>query len=237
MLAHIIGLSMVASATFDSEQTIEQQTAFFKSQAIGQYARVMALKPSATSALEQACRNALTLPERHKIKQALANKLNISLPESVSFIEAQVSEFKQQKQQGWLTCSGIVTPAADDINEAGLAIRAAWQVGNQKDKSNLRSLLSVAMNHPTTMSDAVALAAAQSPKEQRLSYLDKYLEPNELKLDAAKAAVAQIWFVNQRYKQVLTLTQQCESINCKRLNFAAKAEYEQQTADDLSSYF
>ena len=38
MLAPIIGLSLVASATFDSEQTIEQQTAFFKSQAIGQYA-------------------------------------------------------------------------------------------------------------------------------------------------------------------------------------------------------
>ena len=237
MLAPILALALVASATFDSEQTIEQQTAFFKSQANGQYARVMALKSSAKNALEQACRNALTLPERSIIKNTLAKKLNITLSESVSFIEADITGYKQEKQQQWLTCTGIVTPAAHDINEAGLALRAAWQVGSQKDKANLRPLLQVALNHPSTMSDAVALAADQSPEAQRLSYLDKYLEPSELKLDEAKASVAQIWFANERYKQVILLTQQCASINCKRLNLAAQTEFDNLPVDDLRSYF
>ena len=237
MLASILALSLVASATFDSEQTIEQQTAFFKSQANGQYARVMALKSSAKNALEQACRNALTLPERSIIKSTLANKLNITLPESVSFIEAEVTGYKQEKQQEWLTCTGIVTPAAADINEAGLAIRAAWQVGKQQDKNNLRALLKIAMAHPSTISDAVALVADQSPQSERLAYLDKYLVADELKLDDAKVSVAQVWFKDMRYQQVISLMQQCESIDCKRLGLAAEAEYEQQSADDLSSYF
>ncbi|WMS92908.1 hypothetical protein [Pseudoalteromonas sp. HL-AS1] len=237
MLAPILALSLVASATFDSEQTIEQQTAFFKSQTNGQYARVMALKSSAKNALEQACRNALTLPQRSIIKNTLAKKLNIALPESVSFIDAEIMDYKQEKQQEWLTCTGVVTPAAQDINEAGLAVRAAWHVGSQKDKANLRPLLQVALNHPTTMSDAVALAAALSPEGQRLNYLDKYLKASELKLDEAKASVAQTWFVNERYKQVISLTQQCESIDCKRLNLAAQTEFDNLSADDLSSYF
>ncbi|MBH0048240.1 MULTISPECIES: hypothetical protein [unclassified Pseudoalteromonas] len=237
MLAPILALSLVASATFDSEQTIEQQTAFFKSQANGQYARVMALKSSAKNALEQACRNALTLPDRRIIKNTLANKLNITLPESVSFIDAEITDYEQEKQREWLTCTGVVTPAAQDINEAGLAIRAAWQVGSQKDKANLRPLLQVALNHPTTMSDAVALAADQSPEEQRLSYLDKYLKASELKLDEARASVAQTWFVNKRYKQVISLTRRCESIDCKHLNLAAQTEFDNLSADDLSSYF
>ncbi|WP_372761357.1 hypothetical protein [Pseudoalteromonas sp.] len=237
MLAATLALSLVAAATFDSAHTIEQQTAFFKSQVNGQYARVKALKSSANNALEHACRNALTLPERHNIKNALANKLNITLPESVSFIDANISEFKQQKQQDWLVCSGVVTPAAADINEAGLAIRAAWYLGSQQDKSNLRALLTIALAHPSTISDAVALVADQSPEAQRLAYLDKHLVVDELKLDAAKAAVAQTWLANKRYKQVIALTQRCESIDCKRLSLAAVAQYEQQTADDLSSYF
>lgn len=237
MLAPILALSLVASATFDSEQTIEQQTAFFKSQANGQYARVMALKSSAKNALEQACRNALTLPERRIIRNTLAKKLNITLPESVSFIDAEITDYEQEKQQEWLTCTGVVTPAAQDINEAGLVIRAAWQVGSQKDKANLRALLQVALNHPTTMPDAVALAADQSPEEQRLSYLDKYLKASELKLDEARASVAQTWFVNKRYKQVISLTRRCESIDCKRLNLAAQTEFDNLSADDLSSYF
>ena len=237
MLVTILTLVLVASATFDSEQTIEQHSAFFKSQANGQYARVKALKLSAKNALEQACRRALTLPERHNIKHALAEKLNITLPDSVSFIEADITDYKQQKQQDWLTCTGVVTLAGQDINEAGLAIRAAWKIGSLKDKANLRPLLKIAMSHPSTTSDAVALVADQSPQSERLQYLDKYLVASELKLDEAKVSVAQIWFQNKRYNQVMSLTQSCESINCKRLNLAAQVEYEQQTADDLSSYF
>ncbi|EWH04359.1 hypothetical protein NH514_16100 [Pseudoalteromonas sp. ACER1] len=237
MLAPILALTLVASGTFDSEQTIEKQTAYFKSQANGQYARVMALKTSAKNALEQACRNALTLPQRSIIKNTLAKKLNITLPVSVSFIDAEIAGYKQEKQQEWLTCTGVVIPAAHDINEAGLAVRAAWQIGSQKDKTNLRSLLQIALNHPTTMSDAVALVADQSPEEQRLSYLDKYLKVSELILDEAKASVAQTWFVNRRYKQVISLTQQCKSLDCKRLNLAAQTAFDNLPADDLSSYF
>jgi hypothetical protein len=237
MLAPIIGLSLVASATFDSEQTIEQQTAFFKSQANGKYARVMALKPSATDALEQACRHALTLPKRNSIKADLAIKLNIKLPKKVSFVEATITDYSQQKQGEWLTCSGEVLVADNELNQAGLAIRAAWKISTEKDKTSLRPLLKVAMSHSTTISDAVALIADQSPKSEQLNYLDKYLVANELQLEQAKAAVAKIWFNNQRYKQAIELVKNCESIDCKRLYLAAKTEYEQVTADDLSSYF
>ena len=87
------------------------------------------------------------------------------------------------------------------------------------------------------MSDAVALVADQSPEEQRLSYLDKYLKVSELILDEAKASVAQTWFVNRRYKQVISLTQQCKSLDCKRLNLAAQTAFDNLPADDLSSYF
>jgi hypothetical protein len=237
MLAPILASVLVASATFDSAQTIEQKTAFFHSQAHTQYARVKALKPSVKNALEAACRNALTLPERHNIKDALAQKLGFTLTESVSFIDAVITEYKQEKQQEWLTCTGIVTITEQGINEAGLAIRAAWQISTKKDKTKLRPLLKIALSHSSTVSDAVALVAIQSPQNERLEYLDSYLVASELKLDEAKASVAQIWFQNKRFKQVIALMQQCESIDCKRLNLAAKAEYEQDTADDLSSYF
>lgn len=237
MLAPIIGLSLVASATFDSEQTIEQQTAFFKIQVNGQYARVMALKPNAKNALEKACRHALTLPQRNQIKVDLASKLKIELPEMISFIEATIADYTQEKHEQWLTCSGQVFAADDDVNQAGLALRAAWKVSNEENKAHLRPLLKVAMNHSSTISDAVALIAQQSPANERLEYLDKYLVANELKLDEAKAAVAEIWFDNQRYKQTMLLVQNCESIDCKRLYLAAQTKYEQVTADDLSSYF
>ena len=128
--------------------------------------------------------------------------------------------------------------AADyEINQAGLAIRAAWKISTDTDKASLRPLLEVAMSHSTTISDAVALIADQSPKNEQLSYLDKYLEVSELQLEQAKAAVAKIWVNNQRYKQAIKLAKKCESTDCKRLYLAAKTKYEQITADDLSSYF
>ncbi|TMO96293.1 hypothetical protein CWC14_10755 [Pseudoalteromonas sp. S3260] len=237
MLAPIIGLSLVASATFDSEQTIEQQTAFFKSQAIGQYARVMALKPSATSALEQACRYALTLVQRNNIKADLAIKLNVELPKKVSFIESTITNYSQQKQGEWLTCSGEVLVADNELNQAGLAIRAAWKISTDKDKTSLRPLLKVAMSHSTTISDAVALIADQSSKSEQLNYLDKYLVVSELQLEQAKEAVAKIWLDNQRYKPAIELLKNCQSVDCKRVYLAAKTKYEQVTADDLNSYF
>ncbi|MEL0640702.1 hypothetical protein V6260_08800 [Pseudoalteromonas aliena] len=237
MLSGLISLTLVASATFDSATTIEKQTAFFKSQVNGEFARVMALKPKLKNALENACRNALTIPKRNEIRVKLAKKLTIDIDPSISFIDAHTSGYKQEKQGDWLTCTARVEIQDPSLNEAGLAVRAAWHVGSQKDKANLRPLLQVALNHPTTMSDAVALAAALSPEGQRLNYLDKYLKASELKLDEAKASVAQTWFVNERYKQVISLTQQCESIDCKRLNLAAQTEFDNLSADDLSSYF
>ena len=237
MLVPIITLALVASATFDSKQTIEYKTTFYSAQVNGQYARVKALKSNAKQALDNACRKALTLPERNKIKIALARKLNITLPDSVYFMESELTDYKQEKQEEWLVCTGKVTPADTAINEAGLAITAAWWISEQQDKTNLRPLLKVAMSHPSTMSDAVALAADQSPQNERIEYLDKYLVAEELKIDAAKVSVAQVWLNNQRYKQVLSLMEKCESVDCKRLSMIAQAEYEQRTADDLSSYF
>ncbi|MBA6291923.1 hypothetical protein H4J58_15760 [Colwellia sp. MB3u-70] len=237
MFTPVLTLALVASATFDSEQTITQQTAFIKSQANGQYARVMALKSSAQPALEKACRNALTLPARKDIKAALAKKLAITLPEKISYIAAKIVDYKQEYQQQWLTCTGEVSAAKPDINEAGLALRAAWWVGDQQDKKNIRPLLKVAMSHVTTAADAVALVAAQSPAAKRLQYLDSYLDVTGLSLEVAKFFVAKIWFENKRYKQVISLMNGCESIDCKRLNLAAKTQYEQITADDLTSYF
>ncbi|WP_419148678.1 hypothetical protein [Pseudoalteromonas 'SMAR'] len=237
MLAPIVSLALVAMATFDSEQTLKEQSGFFISQVNGEYARVMATKPNAKHALEKACRHALTLPYRNQVREDLAKQLSIKLPEKVSFIQATISDYQQEKQDQWLTCTGKVVTADDDTNLAGLALRAAWKVSSEESKLSLRPLLRVAMNHHSSTSDAVALIAQQSPKNERLPYLDKYLIASELQLDQAKAAVAQIWFNNQRFQQTMELAQRCESIACRKLFLAAQTEYEQRTADDLSSYF
>lgn len=239
MFFSALTLALVTSSTFDSAETIKRKTVFYESQAIGQYARVKALKASAKHSLENACRKALTLPAQQKINQHLSTKVGFEIPDSLSFIDAKILGYKQGKQQGWLNCYGDVKPAEMHINEAGLALRAAWFFSKkgEQERSKIRPLITISIKHPSTVADSVALVADQSPPDKSLEYLDKYLDISSMILDQAKISVAKTWLKHKRFEQVITLTNSCESVECKRIGLAAKTAYEQLTADDLNSYF
>lgn len=233
-------VSFMTEGSVKSSNILEQTTAFFVSQAYGDSARVKALKSVPKPALVKACRHALTLPMRREIKTSLASKLNVDLPETIDFIQADITNFKQDYRDPWLVCSGLVTVTEPELNEAGLAIRLAWFSVKNKDNSILRPLIAIAMKHPMTQADAVALVASQSTTPVGSQYLDKYLVPNDLVLTDAKLAVGNIWYQQTKFQQALDLVQTCDDVRCRRLMSKAQIEIdklEEENADNLDSYF
>ncbi|WP_133407935.1 hypothetical protein [Parashewanella tropica] len=252
----------VTGADFEVESLITRQSGFFKVQAVENGARVMLLNPNAKPAIEQACRRALTLPTVQQLKRKLKSELELSLhnnngdtkhrlltfdiPDSVHYINASIDDYQQQKQSSWWYCQGTVKVSSESETLAGLAIRYAWDIVNtERDintkKLKLKSVLPYAINHPSTHHDAISLIVHNAAKDKQLAYIQKYhLQPEKLKLAKSKQVVSNALLNHNQLKQAYEYVAECDSLNCRKLKLSIEQkleQQEQQTADDLDSYF
>lgn len=192
------------------------------------------------SLLHQACRRVLTGPARLEVRDRLAEKMQLTLPEDTGFIVADITDYRSWIKDKWLHCTGTVTVKDWPQNLAGLAIRVAWYHADQNELEPLRPLLKLALEHSATTADAVALIAHLAPMEQQLNYLDANLKPEQLTMPASIKAVAEIWLQQKRWEEIIRLTERCDTLACRRLQLDAKEQKEIEDAekvDDLSSYF
>ena len=193
------------------------------------------------SVVQQACQRALTSPIRSDVRERLEDRLNLTLTRDIGFSDARINNYQSWNKNDWVHCSGTVKVTDWPLNLAGLAIRLAWHYAGGNERSEyLRPLLKVALKHPDTTADAVALIAHLAPKEQQRSYLDTNLESDKLTMPAAMQSVAEIWFEQGRWAEVIRLTRRCDTLDCRRLRLDAEEQKEIEDAekvDDLSSYF
>ncbi len=241
MLTSLLLISLASSSVdFSTSSTIEKRSVFFMSQANENGARVKALKPIAKSALEQACRRALTFPEQELLKFNLGKKLDIELPSAVSFIDASIEDYHQQKNDDWLECTGKVQIKSMEVNEAFLALKLAWFLVDNGNKQRLRDILKITLSQDQTKADSIVLIASQSPAEKGLIYLDKHLNVNDLKLTKSKVVVADMWFESGRFEDASSLLKNCKKAQCdssKRKIEDKLDSLKREQAEDLSSYF
>lgn len=212
----------------------------FESRLNGNEAAVRPLRDFPASAVNQACRRVLTGPARAEVRQRLSAAVEQALPENVSFIQADIEGYQSWSEGAWLHCRGSVQVSDWPANLAGLAVRAAWHYGALKQPEPLRPLLKVALEHPSTTADAVALIASLAPQEQQKAYLESNLAADQLTMPEAMEAVAGIWLGQARWESVMALTERCDSVACRRLGQQAREQKEKEDAekaDDLSSYF
>ena len=192
------------------------------------------------SVVQQACQRALTSPVRSDVRERLEDKLSLTFTRDVGFSDASINDYRSWSKDDWVHCSGTVQVTDWPLNLAGLAIRLAWHYASNDQSEYLRPLLKVALEHPATTADAVALIAHLAPKEQQLSYLDTNLESGKLTMPAAMQSVGEIWFAQGRWADVIRLTRRCDTLDCRRLRLDAEEQKEIEDAekvDDLSSYF
>jgi hypothetical protein len=235
----------LAASVFSSSISIEalgivrESSPFFISEASNGSAKVVALKAYSSGAMQLACRRALTLPQRAEIRAELMALTSQTIPETLSFINANIANYWQEKQEDGLYCEGKVSSADTAYNQAGLALTTAWWAAAYDDIELLRTMLKVALKHDRTQADAVALIASQTDFESGLDYLDKHLRPEKLTLSESKIAVGQIWLKATRFKAVISLMASCSDPSCQQL-LAKTEEISQQTdleqAHDLNSY-
>lgn len=191
------------------------------------------------SVLNQACRRTLSQPLRAEVQQRLSSQLDRTIPDDVSFIVADIENYRSWEKDGWLQCSAEVAISDWPRNLAGLAVRAAWHQAEAGERGELRPLLAVALESSHATADAVALIASLAPEQQRAQYLDANLQPTQLTMHRAMLVVGQIWFDSARWNDVLELTKRCDSVSCRRLGIEAQEQKEiedAEKADDLSSY-
>lgn len=218
----------------------DSPTNVFTQEHLGDSARVTTSVKLPVSQWNNVCRAALNIPQREQLRDKLAGMLQISLPEGVSYIEAQVDNYKSWHQDKWLHCKGDVSILEEEKSLAILAVMSAWNVAGQEDKTSLEPLVRYAMHHPSSSADAVALVAHLAKPEQQLDYLNQNLNRSELRLNTAKEAVLQIWFKNKRWQDVIELAESCNTPACQQQLAQAIVEKEREDAekaDDLSSYF
>ncbi|MCL1077292.1 hypothetical protein D5R81_04760 [Parashewanella spongiae] len=241
MLTSLLLLTLSShSVDFNTPSTIEKRSAFFLSQANENGARVKILKPSAKPAAEQACRRALTLPSQESIKLKLSEKLNLTIPDKVHFIDADINNYQQQKNNDWLNCTGDIHVNSVEVNEAFLALKLAWYFIETKQKQRLRSVIEISLNQPQTKADSIALIASQSPLNKGLAYLDKHLTNQQLHLIESKVAVGNMWLQANKLNEALALLDGCKSMQCTALRnqiIDKQEALESEQADDLRSYF
>ncbi|MCL1059515.1 hypothetical protein L2729_16205 [Shewanella gelidimarina] len=241
MLSAFLAISVLLSAiTTDASGIIKEQSAFFASEVSVDGAKVVALKTLSSSALKAACRRALTLPQRMSIRSELAVLTAKNIPQHLSFIDANITGYRQTPFENGVNCVGKVSVVDASYNQAGLALITAWWAAEQGDMKLLRAMLKVSLQHARTQADSVALIASQTDSKSGLAYLDKHLHPAELTLDHAKLAVGQIWLDSKKFEAVIGLISSCHEPLCQQLLTQAEERLQQieiEQANDLSSYF
>ena len=191
-------------------------------------------------AWQKACRLVLTMPLREQVRERLSERVGSSVPDEVSFLQADIEKFNSWHESGWLHCTGESQVRDWPLNIAGLSVRTAWFLAEQDELEQIKPFLKEALSHSYSSADAVALIAKLAPEQQRLNYLDANLNGKALTMNAAKYAVSSIWFSDGRWQSVIDLTNSCDSVECRQLKLNAEEQKEREDAekaDDLSSYF
>lgn len=212
----------------------------FETETLNNAVRVKASGDLPDQAWQKACRAYLSQPARVEVKKRLEQKMAVSVPEPVSFVSAELNNYRSWKESGWLYCQGSTKVTDWPKNLSALAVRAAWHFSDQNEHERIKPFLREALQHPYAAADAVALIAKLAPGPQRLSYLDDNLNEAALTLSRSFQAVASIWLDAGRWQSVINLTSRCNSVGCRKLKFEAEKEKEREDAekaDDLSSYF
>lgn len=241
MLSVFLAASVFSgSISIEAPGIVRESSPFFISEASNSSAKVVALKAYSSAALQAACRRALTLPQRAKIRAELMAITSQTIPEPLSFIDANIADYRQKKQENGLYCEGKVNSADAAYNQAGLALTTAWWAAEYGDVELLRTMLKVALQHGRTQADAVALIASQTDFESGLAYLDKHLRPEKLTLNQGKIAVGKIWFKAKKFEAVISLMASCSDPSCQQLLANTEEKLQQielEQIEDLSSYF
>jgi len=235
LITILVGLGTVSQPTM-ANSTLNQ----FETRYADGEASVRPKRDYPSSVIQQACRRTLTSPIRSEVRERLEDQLSLTFTPDVGFSVANIENYRSWEKEKWIHCSGTVKVTDWSLNLAGLAIRLAWHYAGKNQPEYLRPLLKVALEHPDTTADAVALIAHLAPEEQQAAYLDNNLEPDKLAMPAAIQSVAQIWFNQARWADVISLTKRCDTLSCRRLRLDAEEQKEIEDAekvDDLSSYF
>lgn len=233
----LLTITLLTSATVVAAGS----SAFFAVVAQGEWLKVTAKKDSLPyTALQAACRNALAEPLRIAKQQALATELNIALPDTIAYAETKISHYIEKKESKSLLCKGDVVEINNDYAKSVLALMNAWWFVDQNQKSALKSLLRIAMAQAEVQPDAIVLIAAQTGGAKGFAILTNKVADTQLILPQSQLAAAQLWLDNNKFKQALNIITSCQKVACNRLRLKIidkKDRYDEQTVDDLSSYF
>lgn len=216
-------------------------SAFFDVVSQGEWLKITAKKQSLPyTALQAACRDALTEPIRIAKQQALATELSLALPETITYAETTISHYREKKDGKALLCQGDVTEINSDYAKSILALMNAWWYVNKDEKTALKPLLRIAMREAATQADAIALIATQTGGTKGLAILTNKVGDAALILPQSQLAAAQLWLVNSKFTQALNSITTCQTVECNHLRLKIidkKEQHDEQTVDDLSSYF
>lgn len=231
-------LSMTVAA--NAAATVHQ-TPYFKVVNEGNTAKVFPLKDNVPAKFwPKACRKALSYPLRVQKQQNLAKELNLSLPETINHATSELTDYREEKISGGLSCSGKVLETEAELGKATLALMNAWWALEQNKKSFLKPLLRISMANATTRNDAIVLIAKQTGGEKGQQIFEHQVNSTALLLNKSKAAMASFWLDQREYASAINILAHCDSQQCYQLQHKANIQKElqdEETADDLSSYF
>ncbi|MCJ8296436.1 MAG: hypothetical protein MJK15_18720 [Colwellia sp.] len=188
----------------------------------------------------KACRKALSYPLRVLKQQQLAKQLNLALSDKINYATSHLSDYQDQKIEGGLSCSGKVNETKPELGKATLALMNAWWALEQGETSFLKPLLRLSIAHSATRNDAIVLIASQNGGQKGKEIFEEQVDGTSLLLNASKAALASFWIEQGDHQPAIDILAHCDSKLCYQLQLKVnlhKELEEEETADDLASYF
>ncbi|TWX56861.1 hypothetical protein [Colwellia hornerae] len=189
---------------------------------------------------KKACHRALSYPLRVEKQQQLAKQLNLTLPDKINYATSHLSNYQEKRIEGGLSCSGLVTETKPDLNKAMLALINAWWALEQGETKFLKPLLQLSMANLATRNDSIILIASQTGGKKGKEIFEQQANDINLLLNASKAALASFWLEQGNYQPAIDMLANCDSKTCYQLQRKVNMQKElkdEQTADDLASYF
>jgi hypothetical protein len=227
--------------TVAAHAATEHQTPYFKVVNDGNTAQVFPLKAGLPAKIwNKACRKALSYPLRVNKQRQLSKELDLPLPDTINYATSELTEYKEQKIEGGLTCNANIEETKTDLGRARLALMNAWWAIEQNKKGFLQPLLRISMSNPLTKDDSMVVIASQTSIQKGHKILTEQVNSNNLLLNESKASMAKFWLEQGNHKQASNILTQCDSQLCYQLQYKANIQkelYDEKTANNLSSYF
>ncbi|MGF1834602.1 hypothetical protein [Photobacterium sanguinicancri] len=202
---------------------------------------------STTKQIKTLCRRGLALPLRAEYENKLIANNLIEKPFSswpvtnLSYELTDLSFFDVSKKQA--SCSARITDTGKASNLQATALSYAIAYYSTQQNSQLKTLLPYLMKEPQVSMDAaslITLVLSQQDQSKAQAYFDQYVDISKVKTDTIT-----LWLAHWQKdlgdlgtsKQLIT---HCQSAACQHLSLQiddAIALEEENSADDLSSYF